>query len=113
MSIKKIYSGMIHRFVRAVVIDNRDTAAGTFSSFGHALEQKVQDIMASVTERSVGYVLEDRGVFVGYYLVDFTSQGFPFVAKLAVRKVFQSSFNTIASTVQSWSAQEYPLRVSA
>lgn len=111
--IKNIYTEDFRRIIRAIYLDDVTSFNDSAVSHGHHIDQQIETILATLTEGAKGYKIEDDGVLVGYYIVDFTTQGMPFSPVFAVRKRFKTTSN-LANTVQQiqqWVALEYPIRV--
>lgn len=91
-----------------MVVDNASA-----NVLGIAIDGQVQAILAPLSAKARGYKIEEAGAMYGYYIIDYTAQGIPFVAHFATRKIFinTSTYNSIVQQAQAWSAQEYPILI--
>ena len=114
MNLKNIYTSNYQQVVRAIFIDNPISGRNDSISFGHFIDQKISASTALLTVNAQGYKIEDDGVLAGYYVVDYTVQGFPYLALWGVRAVYGETERTnIFQTIQQWLTQEYGIRATA
>lgn len=106
MALRNIFHSDYPRLVRAMVVDN--CAANTY---GVAIDATVDFIIDTLSGKARGYKIEENGAMYGYYIIDYTPQGIPYVATFSLRKIFLNSptYYLIIQQLQVWSALEYPI----
>lgn len=110
MALRNVFHSDFQRLVRAMVVDNASA-----NTYGVVIDNRVNVIISPLSTRARGYKIEESGVMYGYYIIDYTTQGIPYVANFALRKVFINTaiYNNIVQQLQIWSSQEYPILISA
>lgn len=106
MALRNIFHSDYPRLVRAMVVDNANA-----NTYGGVIDNRVEAVLAPLTAKARGYKIEETGAMYGYYIIDYTVQGIPFVANFALRKLFINTavYNNVVQQLQIWSAQEYPI----
>ena len=114
MAYRNILSNEYDRLVRAIVVDNPLLIAKTLPVFSLNVDTRVRSIMAKFSGNAKGYKIEDDGVLVGYYVVDFDAGGIPFMADYMLRKAYSSpeKISIISEQIQVWVQKEFPIALS-
>lgn len=105
MNLRNIYTDDM-RVLRAVHIEAAKPGTSD-KSFGAEIEEQIQLILSKFSSNAKGYKVEDGGVLVGYYIVDYRPDGMPYVPVFAVRTAYEGSKQIISEQILQWSAQEY------
>ena len=109
MVLKNIFVNDIKRWYRALVVANAPAPVNGFATYGHQIDSNVKLITDSLSEDAKGYKIEDRGVLVGVYIVDYLN-GVQYLRAQLLRPVYTiNEMIAINSQVNQWVQQDYLL----
>lgn len=110
MELKRYIRVKFSQLLYTLVVDNKPDPDPSFHTYGHQIDDIVHNMLMPLTADAIGYKIEDNGVLVGLYVVDFDNAKNPFVAIKVIRKVYTDADNLIINNqIDQWLQKEYPL----
>lgn len=111
MLLRNVFVGEPERIIRAIAIDNPPLYTDDTVSFGTMIEALLTIYLSQFTENKRVYKVEDAGALVGYYIIDYDSQGNPSLVSQKFRKVYVDQSAVLSQQILLWAAQETPTKI--